>query len=306
MTATGNPDSHAPFRCGYIAIVGLPNAGKSTLMNQYLHEKFSIVTPKPQTTRENVTCILTTEEYQIIFVDTPGILKPKYKMQEVMSSYVTAAVDDADVILVMIDASDYRESMHPLLVEFAGTLSGGRVAVALNKIDHVKKSRLLRIIGDTAELFPGAEIVPISALNGDGTGELLEILLAGVPEGPPMFPEDMISDAPERFFVAELIREAVFLTMEQEIPYASGVTIDKFEDKSDKTVIYASILVERKTQKPILIGKRGATIKTIGIMARQAIEAFLGRGVYLDLHVKVRDDWRNKDTFLRELGLVKR
>ena len=306
MTATGNPDSHAPFRCGYIAIVGLPNAGKSTLMNQYLHEKFSIVTPKPQTTRENVTCILTTEEYQIIFVDTPGILKPKYKMQEVMSSYVTAAVDDADVILVMIDASDYRESMHPLLVEFAGTLSGGKVAVALNKIDLVKKSRLLRIIGDTAELFPGAEIVPISALNGDGTGELLEILLAGVPEGPPMFPEDMISDAPERFFVAELIREAVFLTMEQEIPYASGVTIDKFEDKSDKTVIYASILVERKTQKPILIGKRGATIKTIGIMARQAIEAFLGRGVYLDLHVKVRDDWRNKDTFLRELGLVKR
>lgn len=306
MTATGNPDSHAPFRCGYIAIVGLPNAGKSTLMNQYFHEKFSIVTPKPQTTRENVTCILTTEEYQIVFVDTPGILKPKYKMQEVMSSYVTAAVDDADVILVMIDASDYRESMHPLLVEFAGTLSGGRVTVALNKIDLVKKSRLLKIIGDTAELFPGAEIVPISALNGDGTDELLEILLAGIPEGPPMYPEDMISDAPERFFVAELIREAVFLTMEQEIPYASGVTIDKFEDKSDKTVIYASILVERKTQKPILIGKRGATIKTIGIMARQAIEAFLGRGVYLDLHVKVRDDWRNKDTFLRELGLVKR
>lgn len=306
MTATGNPDSHAPFRCGYIAIVGLPNAGKSTLMNQYLHEKVSIVTPKPQTTRENVTCILTTDDFQIMFVDTPGILKPKYKMQEVMSSYVTAAVDDADVILVLIDASSYRESMHPLLVKFAKTITGDRITVALNKIDLVKKSRLLKIIEDTAELFPGAEIVPISALNGDGADELFDVLLSGVPEGPPMYPADMISDAPERFFVAELIREAVFLTMEQEIPYASGVTIDKFEDKEDKTVIYASILVERKTQKPILIGKHGATIKNIGIMARQAIEEFLGRGVYLDLHVKVRDDWRNKDTFLRELGLVKR
>jgi len=292
--------------CGFVAIVGLPNAGKSTLMNRYLKEKVSIVTPKPQTTRTNVTSILSAENYQVIFVDTPGLLKPRYRMQEVMASFITSAVEDADLILLLVDVSVFRNEHHPAIVRFAERVKGKRIVVALNKIDLIEKHRLLPIIEKTDGLFPGVEIIPISAVEGDGTDELFDVILANLPEGPKLYPDDIISNEPERFFVSELIREAIFLTMEQEIPYASAVVIERFEEKESSTVIGAVILVEKPSQKPIIIGKNGMKIKEIGTKARLGIEEFLGRKVFLELHVKVRKDWRKKDVFLRETGLLRR
>lgn len=293
-------------KCGFVAVAGMPNTGKSTLMNHFLHEKISIVTPKPQTTRTNVTCILTTDDYQIIFIDTPGILTPTYRMQEVMTSFISNAISESDVILMLIDASEFNGSFPQSLVHFAENADKNKIIVGLNKIDLIKKMKLLDIIGKTSELFPDAEIVPVSALDGDGTDELLSMILDELPEGPSLYPDDILSSEPERFFVAELIREAIFLTMEREIPYSSAVIIDKFDEKKSKVIIYASILVEKKSQKPIIIGKHGASIKKIGSMARFGIEEFLGKEVYLDLHVKVRTDWRKKDYHLREIGLIRR
>lgn len=295
------------YRSGFIAVVGLPNAGKSTLVNRLLREKLTIVSPKPQTTRENVTCILTGEKYQAIFVDTPGILKPRYRMQEVMASFVAAAVQEADVVLVILDAARYNGELPNQLVEFAAGVKAKRIVAALNKIDLIpRKDVLLEIILKMSALFPGAEIVPISAADGEGTDALFSVILSHLPEGPQYFPDDMISNESERFFAAELIREAIFLTMEEEIPYSTAVIIEGYEEKPGTAVITASILVEKDSQKAILIGKRGAAIKDLGTKARLAIEEFLGMKVYLDLHVKVRQDWRKKDTFLREIGLIKR
>ncbi len=295
-------DAHV---CGFVAIVGLPNAGKSTLMNRFLNERISIVTPKPQTTRANVTSILSSEDYQVIFVDTPGILKPRYRMQEVMSSFISTAIEEADVILLIIDASRFKDAHHPSIVEFAETVRGKRVVVALNKIDIVKKYKLIPMIMNTAELFPDVDIVPISAAEGEGADHLFDVILGLLPEGPKLYPDDIISNEPERFFVAELIRESVFVTMEKEIPYSTAVIIDGFEDREGLSVIHASILVEKSSQKPMLVGKNGETIKKIGTKARLAIEEFLERKTYLELHIKVRRDWRKKDAFLREIGLLR-
>ncbi len=292
--------------CGFAAIVGLPNAGKSTLVNRYIKEKVSIVTPKPQTTRINVTSILSSDNYQVIFLDTPGMLKPRYKMQEVMVSFISRAVNEADLILLIIDVSLFRKEHHPDIVSFASDVRGKKIIVVLNKIDLVHKSHLLPLIQKTTELFHGVDIIPVSALNGDGTDELFSVILKELPEGPKLYPDDIISSEPERFFVAELIREAIFLTMDKEIPYSSAVIIDQFEEKEPKNIIHASILIEKKSQKPIIIGKNGATIKEIGTKARLGIEEFLGRKVYLDLHVKVRKDWRKKDVYLREAGLLRK
>ncbi len=297
----------ATHKSGFVAVVGLPNAGKSTLVNRFLREKISIVSPKPQTTRANLTCIFSGDDYQVIFVDTPGILRPRYRMQEVMASFVTAAVQESDLILVIFDAERYAGSFPQPLAQFAEEVKSKDVVVALNKIDLIpRKEVLLEIMQRTHELFHGAEVVPISAAKGDGTDELFRIVLNHLPEGPKYFPEDMISSESERFFAAELVREAIFLTMEEEVPYSTAVIIEGFEEKESHVVITASIMVEKDSQKPILIGKKGATIKDIGTKARLAIEEFLGVKVYLDLHVKVRKDWRRKDVFLREIGLIKR
>ena len=290
---------------GFVAVVGLPNAGKSTLVNRFLKEKISIVTPKPQTTRTNVTCILSADDYQVIFIDTPGLLKPRYRMQEVMASFITNAVAGADIILVIIDSSRGEGSFHPRLVSFADEIGSKMTVVALNKIDLVRKYKLLGIIAKTHDLFPGAEIIPVSATEGDGADELFSVILSRLPEGPSYFPEDMISSESERFFASELIREAVFLVMEEEIPYATAVVIDQYEEKPELVVISASILAEKDSQKPILIGKGGRTIKDIGTRARLGIEEFLGTKVFLELRVKVRKDWRDKDVYLREIGLLK-
>jgi GTP-binding protein Era len=290
---------------GFVAVVGLTNSGKSTLVNRFLREKISIVSSKPQTTRANVTCILSEEDYQVIFIDTPGLLKPRYRMQEVMASFITNAVAQADLILVIVDSSRCEGSFHPRLVGFADEIRSKKTVVALNKIDLVRKESLLGIIAGAHNLFHGAEIVPISATEGDGTDELFSVILRHLPEGPPYFPEDMISSESERFFASELIREAVFLVMEEEIPYATAVVIDRYEEKPELVVIGAAILVEKDSQKPILIGKGGRTIKDIGTRARLGIEEFLGTKVFLELRVKVRNDWRDKDIYLREIGLLK-
>lgn len=296
----------APHRCGFVAIAGLPNAGKSTLMNRFLREKVSIVSKKPQTTRTNVTTILSAPDYQVIFIDTPGILVPRYRMQEVMASWISAAVSDADCILLLVDAVAFKGTYPPSIQQFVEGMRNKPAVIGLNKIDLVKKPHLLPLMEATAALVPGAEIVPVSALKGEGTEELFDVLLRCLPVGPKLYPDDIISSEPERFFVSELIREAIFVTMEQEIPYATAVVIDHYEEKEKTTVITARILVEKPSQKPIIIGKGGATMKTIGTMARLGIEEFLGRPVYLDLHVIVRRDWRKKDSFLQEAGLIRR
>jgi GTPase len=295
-----------PHKSGFVAVVGLPNAGKSTLVNRFLREKVTIVSPKPQTTRANVNCILSAEDYQVVFIDTPGILKPRYRMQEVMSSFVSTAVSDADVVLAIIDASRFKVDFPEQLAEFAEKVKGRDLVVALNKIDLMKKEDLLVIMQRAYEVFHGAEIVPVSASRGDGADELFAVILQRLSEGPSYFPEDIVSNESERFFAAELIRETIFVTMKEEIPYSTAVIIEGFEEKAELSVITASILVEKDSQKPILIGKKGATIKEIGTRARHAIEEFLGTPIFLDLHVKVRKDWRKKDSFLREIGLLKR
>ena len=292
--------------CGFTAIVGLPNSGKSTLMNSYLKEKVSIVTPKPQTTRANVTTILSADDYQIIFVDTPGMLMPKYKMQEVMASLIRKAVSDSDLILVMVDASKFNGHYSEQFIKFAGDIKSKNVIVALNKIDIIAKESLLEIIKVTSELFPEKEIIPISALKGSGTDILFGEILKQLPVSPKLYPDNIISTEPERFFVSEIIREAIFLTTTEEIPYSSGVIVEGFEEKGSTVVIHATIIIEKKSQKPIIIGKQGSTIKKIGTKARLGIQQFLDSKVYLDLHVKVRKDWRNSDNFLREIGLEKK
>ena len=200
-----------PHMCGFVAIVGLPNTGKSTLVNRYLREKVTIVSPKPQTTRTNVTTILSSKHYQVIFIDTPGLLKPRYKMQKVMAAFIINAVKESDVILLIIDASAFKHEHHPAIISFADELKAKSTIIALNKIDVVKKSYLLPLLQKTSELFPNVEIVPISALDGDGADELFSIILKNLPEGPKLYPEEIISNEPERFFASELIREAVFL-----------------------------------------------------------------------------------------------
>ncbi len=293
-------------KCGFVAIVGLPNAGKSTLMNLYFNEKVSIVSPKPQTTRANVTTILSSENYQIIFIDTPGLLTPRYRMQEVMASLIKNAIVSSDVIIIIIDAAKFNGQHSPYIVKFANEINLKKVIVALNKIDIIKKVKLLELIQKTSILFPDVEIFPISALYGDGTEEIFNAILKKLPVGNKLYPDDIISTEPERFFVSEIIREAIFLTMSEEIPYSSSVIVDDFYEKSAKTVIYASILVDKNSQKPIIIGKNGKAIKEIGTKARKGIEEFLGREVFIDLHVKVRRNWRKKDEFLREIGLEKK
>jgi len=294
-------------KSGFVAVAGLPNAGKSTLVNRFLREKIAIVSPKPQTTRSNVTCILSGDEYQVIFIDTPGILKPRYRMQEVMASFVAAAVKDSDLILLILDASRQAGEFPGPLSGFLEQVKGRDIVVALNKIDIIpRKEILLETIKNTSVLLQDAEIVPISAEKGEGVNELFAVVLNHLPEGPKYFPEDMISNESQRFFAAELIREAIFLTMKEEIPYSTAVIIEDFEEKTASAVITATILAEKDSQKPILIGQNGATIKSIGTKARLAIEEFLGIKVFLNLHVKVRRDWRKKDIFLSEIGLIRR
>lgn len=293
------------FRCGYVAIIGEPNVGKSTLMNGLIGQKLSIVTRKPQTTRHKILGILSTNEHQVIFLDTPGIIKPKYLLHEAMMAFASSALKDADVVLFMIDALDPKVGLDLTHEEAFSKLEGLRTPVFLviNKADAINKVEILPIIEFYSRAFEFKEIFPISALKLDGTDGLVRAIIRELPLHPPFFPLDSVSEQNERFFVGEIIREKIFEKYQQEIPYSSTVEIVDFKEREGgKTFINADIYVERDSQKGILIGKGGAALKQIGRWARKDIEAFLQHPVFLELHVKVRKDWRGDNEWLARLG----
>jgi GTPase len=294
MMSEHEPTDH---RSGYVALIGRPNVGKSTLMNALLGRKLSIVSAKPQTTRHRVLGILSGEGHQIIFLDTPGIIQPRYRLQEVMMSSMYSAVAEADLVLFMIDASHERpepESLKPI--------SDRPALLVLNKMDLIRQEEALPLVHSYTELHEFDAVVPLSARNGHNLDVLMDEILQRLPLGPPFYPPDIISDHPERFFVSEIIREKIFENVRQEIPYSAQVNIVQYEEQEDQDVIHAEIVVERASQKGIVIGKGGAMLKRIGTQARADIEPFVERHVYLHLHVKVRDDWRNRDSMLRSFG----
>ena len=300
------PPAGAPSRAGYVALVGRPNVGKSTLMNRLLDHKLSIVTPAPQTTRQRILGILSRPTYQMVFLDTPGILEPRYELQRRMLEQALAAVGDADLLVALVEARDpLRDRELDLLKDLLSRAGKRPLFVALNKIDRMAKLNLLPLIARLAALGEFAAIVPVSALHGDGVKELEAALAARLPESPPFYPPDTLSDRPERFFAAELVREKVFRRYREEVPYATAVRITAFEEEAERKKVYvkAQILVERATQKGILIGEGGRALRAVGREARLDIEAMLGRPVFLELEVRVAADWRKDKRLLEELGL---
>ncbi|MEO0556577.1 MAG: GTPase Era [Bacteroidota bacterium] len=306
------PDGH---RSGYVALVGAPNVGKSTLLNRLLGTKLSIVSPRPSTTRNRVLGILSETNppegrppHQIVFLDTPGVVRPRYRLHDHMMRDVDRSLSDADVAVVLADATDTRvthdaEAALERLQTFPNP-----IFLAVNKVDRLGQSTdaLPLVEAYDAVLGEGRifeEIVPISALNGTGVDTLLRLILDRLPEGPPYYPTDQLSEHPERFFIGEIVREAVFHQFRDEVPYSTQAVVVTFEEREGrKDFIACDIVVERDSQKAILIGKGGAALKRLGQAARTEIEAFLGRGVFLQLYVKTRADWRNKDGHLREYG----
>ena len=289
------------FKAGYVAIIGLPNAGKSTLLNALLNVKLSIISDKPQTTRRRIPGILNKENFQAVFLDTPGILKPKYKLHDRMMEQVYSALNDADILLLIVDAKTRR---HPIEVDL-NLLNPARkpVILLLNKVDLINKQDLLPLIDLYKDFYPFEEIIPISALNADGIDKVEKAIEARLPFHPPFYPPDILSDQPERFFVAEIIREKIFEKFYQEIPYSTEVVVEEFKERpGQKDYIYAIIYVERNSQKGILIGKKGEALKRIGIRAREEIERFLGRPVFLELEVSVSKRWRKNFEMIKRLG----
>jgi len=286
------------FHSGYVAIVGRPNVGKSTLINLLVGEKLSAITPKPQTTRHRILGILNGENYQIIFLDTPGLIsKPRYKLQVIMKKTLYLAMEDADLVLLMIEPkTEFQQELELFRIK-------KETILVINKIDLIQKELLLPLIDSVQKIYNFKEIVPISALHADGTDILLECIIKYLPANPPYFPKDILTDRPERFFVAEIIREKIFEGYDQEVPYSTTVTIEEFKEREEKKdYIRAVIYVEKQSQKVILIGKKGAMLKKIGKCARQEIEAFLGREVFLDLWVKIKKKWKDNIGMLKELG----
>ncbi len=293
------------FKAGYVAIVGRPNVGKSTLINNFLRFKLSIVTPKPQTTRHRILGVLNGEGYQIIFLDTPGIMeKAKYNLHKWMIKRAIEAMDEADLVLFVVEPMQPTEA--DLKILDAIKERNKKTILVINKIDRVPKVEVLPVIDTYSKLYDFADVVPISALKLINTDELLDVIIKNLPEGEPFYPPDMLTDRPERFFVAEIIREKVFQLYGEEIPYSTAVEIEIFRERDDehggKDYIRAVIYVERDSQKAILIGRGGQALKKVGMRARQEIEEFLGRPVYLELWVKVKPKWRKNEAFLKEIG----
>lgn len=291
-----------PYKAGYVAIVGEPNVGKSTLLNALLGQKISIVTRKPQTTRQRVLGILTTPASQMIFLDTPGLLDAKYLLQETMMRSASRALDDADVVLVLIEAAaaDLPDKVRNRLEPLAKKKT---LLLCLNKVDTAPREQVLPVLAQFAKSGLFREVIPISALKKENLDDLLKTINHYLPDHPAFYPEDAVSEQPERFFVAEIIREKIFEQFSEEIPYSTAVEIREFKDREEgKTYINADIIVERDSQKGILIGKKGAALKAIGQSARKDIEEFVGRQVFLELFVKVGEKWRSKESWMKRLG----
>jgi GTP-binding protein Era len=294
----------AAYRAGYISIIGRPNVGKSTLLNQILGEKVAIVSPKPQTTRNRITGIRTTPTSQIIFLDTPGIHQGHSLMNRRMVDTALQTLDEVDGVLWLLDAHDKIKQEEERIAE---TLRGVEtpVLILINKIDLVSKGKLLPLMQRCAELLPEKEIVPVSALKGEGLDLVLNIVEDWLPEGERFFAEGQYTDQSERFLASEIVREKVFLLTREEIPYGVAVTIDEFTEKEEKNliVISATLHTERDSQKGILIGKRGAMLKEIGKQAREELETLLGCRIFLELFVRVDPNWTQNPHLLLEMGL---
>lgn len=300
MPAKENAEKKKSFRSGFVAIIGRPNAGKSTLVNRLVGQKIAIVTSKPQTTRNRIQGIVTRPEGQVIFIDTPGLHEADSALGRQMMQEVAAALEGIDVLLLMVDASHTELHADELLLAKARRFRG-KTILALNKVDRVPKPKLLPLIDSFAKAFDFSSIVPISALKGSGCDELLREILKQLPEGEPYFPEDQVTDQPERFLAAEIIREKAIQVMYHEVPYALAVFVEKFEETPKLLHIEALMNVERDSQKKILIGHKGETIKKIGTEARKELEAILDTKIYLGLYVKVAPDWRENPQKVREL-----
>lgn len=299
------------FRCGWVALMGPPNAGKSTLLNSYLGQKVAIVTPRPQTTRNQITGILSSDDAQVIFMDTPGIHQLRGKMNRVLLQSAWQAMDDADVLMLILDGDMYARKPEYLdndIKPLIGPLQAEKrpVFVAVNKVDLLgDKSKMLPILESLAGMLPGAEIFPVSALKEDGIGALLEAVKGKLPEGEAQFPEDQLSTLPLRFMAAEIVREKLFLGLRQELPYYIAVDIENWQEEPERdiTIIHAVIYVGRDSHKGIVIGQGGKNLKAVGQAARKEIAELVGTKVHLELWVKVKENWPEDLNFLHQLGL---
>ena len=287
---------------GFVSVIGRPNVGKSTLINHVVGQKVAIVTPKPQTTRNRILAVANTRRAQIVFFDTPGIHKPQHQMDRFMVESAVSSLSRVDLVALMVDITRPSAGGDRDVLELVQKVKVP-VFLVINKMDRVPKPRALPLMEEYRKLHAFAEIVPISALTGDNVPRLIELLEDYLPEAPPLFPEDALTDLPERFFAAEIIREKILLHIREEVPYATAVQIDSWKDEEKLIRIEASILVERDSQKGILVGSKGSMLKRIGTAARLEIESFLNAHVYLGLHVKVREHWRENRRLLADLGM---
>lgn len=287
-------------KSGFVNIVGNPNVGKSTLMNLLVGQKVSIITSKAQTTRHRILGIVNTEDYQIVYSDTPGVLRPNYKLQESMLNFSESALSDADVLLYMTDVIEKTDKNEDFLKKVQHVEAP--VLLLINKIDQSNQKELEEMVAQWKELLPKAEIYPISALNKFNVDVVKKRILDLIPESPPYFEKDALTDRPARFFVTEIIREKILLYYQKEIPYAVEVIVEEFKDEKDIINIRALIVAERDTQKGIIIGHKGAALKKMATMARKDIERFFDKKIFLEIYVKVEKDWRSRDNLLRQYG----
>lgn len=289
------------FRSGFAAIIGMPNVGKSTLLNTIAGQKIAIISDKPQTTRNKILAIYTNEDKQIVFTDTPGIHKPKTRLGEYMVHVANESMNEMDVLLFVVDAT---QPIHELEREIAKNVGkiGAPCILVINKVDKVKKDKLLPLIANYSNLHKFDSIVPISAQTGDGVEILLNDITDCLPEGPKFYYDDMVTDQPEKQIAAEIIREKMLWLLEKEVPHGIAIAIDKMEEKKDITNIYATIFCEKGSHKGIIIGKNGEMLKKVGSMARADIEKMLEKKVFLQLWVKVKPDWRNNNSLIKNFG----
>ncbi len=288
-------------KAGYVNIIGNPNVGKSTLMNALIGEKLSIISPKVQTTRHRIIGILNDENYQIVFSDTPGIIEAHYKLQESMMAFIDIALQDADIFIYMIESGE-KNIQSNVVNRIEKTKKP--LILAINKIDLSQQEKVIEEIEHWKKLFPNADVVPISALNKFNLEKLHQLILEKLPESPPYFSKDELSDKPMRFFVSEIIREKILFLFEKEIPYSVEVVVEEYKEEEDIIRIRCNIFVLRESQKAILLGKNGAAIKRLGTAARKDIEAFVEKKVFLETTVKVNKDWRNNEQELKKFGYI--
>jgi GTPase len=291
----------AAFKAGFVSIVGKPNVGKSTLMNRLMGEQLSIISPKAQTTRHRIMGILNSADYQVVYSDTPGILEPQYALHTAMMTYVKVSLEDADLILLVVELG---EKFDPLLFE-RFTRIQTPILLVINKIDQAKGTQLHDKIQHWKEHLPNVtQIVTVSAKNGENTKDLLDTIIGMMPEHPAFFPQDEFTDRSERFFASEIVREKIFLNYEQEVPYSTEVAVTSFKEEEKIIRIRAEIFVERDSQKGIIIGKGGSALKKLGTDARKDLESFFQKKIFLETHVKVADDWRKQQNKLKQFGYL--